>query len=88
MAACVEAVFAQLAEDKDVPIEHGAPPELRVTDTVFWYGAQTDFASTGRELLLVTRFDVGGGDTVQGSPPWAGSPSCWWGPSRTGSAPS
>lgn len=53
-----------------MPIEHGAPPELRVTDTVFWYGAQTDFASTGRELLLVTRFDVGGGDTVQGSPPW------------------
>ena len=39
---------------------------LRATVAVFWYGAQTYFASTALELLLVTLFDVGGGDTVLG----------------------
>jgi len=42
------------------------PAVLRATVAVFWYGAQTYFASTALELLLVTLFDMGGGDTVLG----------------------
>jgi len=45
------------------------PAVLRATVAVFWYGAQTYFASTALELLLVTVFGVGGGETVLGLTP-------------------
>ena len=42
------------------------PAILRATVAVFWYGAQTYFASTALELLLVTLFGAAGGTTFLG----------------------
>lgn len=49
------------------------PAILRATVAVFWYGAQTYFASTALELLIVTLFGGGGGTA------WFGLTPIGWG---------
>ncbi|WP_230970338.1 mechanosensitive ion channel family protein [Nitrogeniibacter aestuarii] len=60
MQAYVDAVFTELAADKDLPVEHKAPPELRATDagdfavewTVFYYTKDVRRVLSTRQRVL------------------------------------